>query len=58
MVGGEKSENKEIDQETISNIQMRSSDEGPRDHRFGGRFNQQDLVNDWIWGKERGKFRI
>ena len=57
MVGGDKSEN-EIDQETISNIQMRSSDEGPRDQRFRGRFNQQDWVNDWIWGKERGKFRI
>ena len=58
MVGGDKSQNKEIDQETISNTQMSSSDEGPRDQRFWGRFNQQDLVNDWIWGKERGKFRI
>ena len=53
MVEGDKSENKETDQETISNIQMRSSDEGPRDQRFGDKFNQQDLVNDWIWGKER-----
>lgn len=48
MVGGDKSQNKEIDQETISNTQMSSSDEGPRDQRFGGRFKQQDLVNDWI----------
>ena len=43
MVGGDKSEN-EIDQETISNIQMRSSDEGPRDQRFRENIRTVDLI--------------
>lgn len=53
MVGGGTKVKIKFDQETISNIQMRSSDEGPRDQKFGDKFNEQDLVNDWIWGKER-----